>query len=159
MIGSTIARMNILVGATDRATPVLGNILGTLGKIAVVGGSIAGITIFSKQCIDSAVRFEETLVNSLVMFDDLDDAMRNKMAKAAREMAKEIPRSANECAEAYYYLGSAGLDASTALKALPIIGKFAVATNLDMARAAQVAATTLKQWEISVEELPPFHLL
>jgi len=153
MIGGTISRMNVLIGATNTATPVIHSVIGSLGKLAIAAGAVAGITIIGKKCIDSFVSFEKVLTDSLVMFDDVEEAMRVKMAEAAKKLSTEIPRSANQCAEAYYYLGSAGLDAAVALESLPIVGEFAVATNLDMASAAQTAATVLKTYEISVSDL------
>lgn len=153
MIGSTIARMNVLIGATDNATSTLNGIINKIGKLAVAAGALTGVAMIGKKSIDAAAEFNKVLTDSLVMFDDVSDAMRNKMAKAARELSTQIPRSANDIANAYYYLGSAGLDAATALKSLNTVGQFAVATNLSMADAAQTAATVLKTYNIPVSEL------
>ena len=118
MIGSTIARMNVLIGATDNATPTLNAIINKVGKLAIAAGALTGTVMIGKKSIDAAAEFNKVLTDSLVMFDNVSDAMRNKMAKAARELSTQIPRSANDIAGAYYYLGSAGLDAATALESL-----------------------------------------
>ena len=152
---NNVAALNILISARDRASAIFSKISKNLlnMKTIAAGAAVAISAYIGKQSIDAFASFEKTLTDSIVMFDNVSKAMEEKMAKAARKLAMEIPRSANDIAKAYYYLGSAGLDASTALKSLTTIGKFAVATNLSMADAAQTAATVLKTYQIPVSKL------
>jgi TP901 family phage tail tape measure protein len=61
------------------------------------------------------------------------------MAATAREVAKETTFSAEEAAEAYFFLASAGLDAEQQIAAMPQVAKFAQAGMFDMALATDLA--------------------
>ena len=153
MGAGTVENVNVAIGATDTATPVIHGLIRNFGKLAVAAGAVAGVAIFGKKSLDAFADFDKAITNSLTMFDNLDETMRVKMTKAARELSTQIPRSASDVAEAFYWFGSAGLEAADALEALPVVGKFAVANNISMAESAQNAASLMKLYNISVEDL------
>jgi TP901 family phage tail tape measure protein len=64
--------------------------------------------------------------------------MRKEMSDAAREVAKTTTFSAEQAAESFYFLASAGLDAATSIEALPKVAAFAQAGMFDMARATDI---------------------
>ena len=59
------------------------------------------------------------MTKSLAIMGDVSDAMRNDMAQAARQVATSTKFSAEQAAESFFFLASAGLDAKASLAALP----------------------------------------
>jgi TP901 family phage tail tape measure protein len=61
------------------------------------------------------------------------------MASAARQVALETTFAADQAAEAFFFLASAGLDAEQSIAAMPQVAKFAQAGMFDMALATDLA--------------------
>jgi TP901 family phage tail tape measure protein len=100
------------------------------GLAATAGGAVLSIKAFAD--------FDQKMTESTAIMGDLSSEMRNEMAGAAREVGKTTKFSANDAAEAFYFLASAGLDAATSIEALPKMAAFAQAGNFDMARATDI---------------------
>jgi len=114
--------------------------LAKLGKIAantakVATAAIAGIAVGS---VKAFADFDAKMNQSLAIMGDVSEAMRTDMADAARTVAKETTFSADQAAEAYFFLASAGLDAAASIKAMPQVAKFAQAGMFDMALATDL---------------------
>jgi len=102
-----------------------------LGATAAVGG-IAAVSI--KAFAD----FDSKLQQSVSIMGDVSDAMREDMSEAAREVAKTTTFSAEQAAESFFFLASAGLDAEQSIGALPAVAQFAQAGMFDMALATDL---------------------
>ena len=102
-----------------------------LGGVAAIG---AGAVLSIKAFAD----FDQKMTESTAIMGDLTDAMRDDMAQAARDIGKTTKFGANDAAEAFYFLASAGLDAETSIGALPKVASFAQAGNFDLARATDI---------------------
>jgi len=98
---------------------------------AVAGIATASVREFGK--------FDSALNKSISIMGDVSDTLQDDMAKTAREVAKSTTFSAEEAAEAYFFLASAGLDAEQQIAAMPQVAKFAQAGMFDMARATDLA--------------------
>ena len=114
--------------------------LGNFGRFAAntaaaATTAIAGIAAFS---IREFGNFDSALQQSVSIMGDVSDALRNDMADAAREVAKTTTFSAEQAAESFYFLASAGLDATASITAMPQVAKFAQAGMFDMARATDL---------------------
>jgi len=153
-MANTIARLNIMCGATDNASGVLGGIIGNLGKIVAVGAVIGGMAFIGKKALDSFIEFDQAITNSLAMFDNFGGELRGQVEDTSRALSKELGFSATEVAEAFYYLGSAGLSVEESLAAIDPVARFAMATNIDMADAADVATISMKAFGQTSGELP-----
>lgn len=97
---------------------------------AVAGIATAGVKEFAK--------FDAALVKSQSIMGDLSDTMKTDMADAAREVAKNTTFSAEQAAESFYFLASAGLDAEASIAAMPSVAQFAQAGMFDMATATDL---------------------
>jgi TP901 family phage tail tape measure protein len=106
------------------------------GIAAAATAAVAGIAIKS---IQEFAKFDEQLNKSLAIMGDVSEAMRGEMSDAAREVAKSTTFSADQAAESFFFLASAGLDAEAAVAAMPQVAKFAQAGMFDMARATDLA--------------------
>lgn len=121
-----------------------GAFAGVLKAGALVGvQAMAAITAGS---LFAAQSFEQHMNQSLAIMGDVSDAMRKKMEDAARAVAKTTTFSANEAADAYFYLASAGYTAQQSITALPTVAEFAQAGVMDLEKATELlmdAQTTM----------------
>jgi len=114
--------------------------IGKFGKVAggiaaAATAAVAGVAVAS---VKAFADFDSQLTKSLSIMGDVSDAMRNEMSDAAREVAKNTTFSADQAAESFYFLASAGLDAATSVQVLPKVAAFAQAGMFDMARATDI---------------------
>lgn len=102
---------------------------------AAATAALGSAAVFS---IKKFADFDSALQQSVAIMGDVSDALRDDMAKAAREVAKETTFSAEQAAESFYFLASAGLDAEASIAAMPQVAKFAQAGMFDMALATDL---------------------
>lgn len=114
-----------LNGLSDAAAVALAAV-----AAAVVGIGVASVREFAK--------FDAALVKSQAIMGDLTEALEKDMANAARDVAKVTTFSAEQAAESYFFLASAGLDAKSSIMALPQVAQFAQAGMFDMALATDL---------------------
>ena len=89
---------------------------------------------------------------SLAIMGDVDPGTRGAMRSQAIEIERSTIFSAQEAAEAYFFLGSAGLSAKQSLAALPTVAKFATAGNFDLARATDLLTDAQSALGLTVKE-------
>lgn len=82
--------------------------------------------------------FDAAMTKSTAIMGNVSAAMEQDMSNAAREVAKTTTFSAEEAAEAYFFLASAGLDAQASVAALPQVAQFAQAGMFDLSRATDL---------------------
>ena len=110
--------------------------LNAMGRqFGLAGGAI---TAFSGLFLKSFAGFDDALNQSLAIMGDVSDAMRKKMAQAAKDVALTTRFSAKDAAASYFFLASAGLDAKQSIEALPQVAQFAQAGMFDMAQATDL---------------------
>jgi TP901 family phage tail tape measure protein len=108
-------------------------------NMAKAVAKIGGITaIFGGIAVKQFMNFDQAMTQSIAIMGDVSDSMRKEMSDAARQMAKETTFSAEEAAQSYFYLASAGLNAEQSVAALPKVAKFAQAGMFDMALATDL---------------------
>ncbi|UNC91700.1 phage tail tape measure protein [Candidatus Contubernalis alkaliaceticus] len=97
--------------------------------------------------------FEKSMTGSLAIMGNVSDEMRKDMETAARDVAKTTRFSATDAAESYFYLASAGLDATQAIEAMPRVAAFAQAGAFDMARATDLLTDAQSALGLSVDDV------
>jgi TP901 family phage tail tape measure protein len=125
-----------LSGAVDEANgrlSKLGSAIGLAAKAVAAGAAAIGAV-----AVREFAKFDAAMQQSVAIMGDVSDALRDDMAKAAREVAKTTTFSAEQAAESYFFLASAGLDASASIAAMPKVAAFAQAGMFDMARATDL---------------------
>ena len=110
--------------------------LNAMGRKFVLAGG--AITAFSGLFLKSFAGFDDALNQSLAIMEDVSDAMRKDMAKAAKDVALTTRFSAKDAAASYFFLASAGLDAKQSIEALPQVAQFAQAGMFNMAQATDL---------------------
>lgn len=139
------------VGGMNRAIASLGGFKGGLaaatGALAVLAGAkgLAGAT-------RAFARFDAKMTESQAIMDDLSEDTMAEMEQAALDVSRTTLKSADEAAESYFFLASAGLDAEQSIAALPQVAKFAQAGMFDMATATDLATDAQSALGLVVED-------
>ena len=123
------AKSTFALRTVDRAAT---NMVKSLAKVG------AGAAVVGGLAVKAFAGFDDALTQSVSIMSGVDDAMRKQMSDAAREMARVTTFSAEEAARSFYFLASAGLDAKSAITALPTVASFAQAGMFDMALATDL---------------------
>lgn len=84
--------------------------------------------------------FDKAMTESLAIMDNVTPAIRSEMAGVAKSISDFSKFSAEEGAQGFYHLASAGLDANAAMGALPIAAKFAQAGVMDLGKSTEFLA-------------------
>lgn len=84
--------------------------------------------------------FDDSMTKSLAIMGNVSQDMKDQMAAAARDIARNSVTSATDAAAGFYYLASAGYDAAASMKNLSVVNSFAVAGAFDMAKATELLA-------------------
>lgn len=110
------------------------------GRVATMAFAAAGVGVAAAVgvSVKAFADFEAALNESWAIMGDVSQEQKDKMADAARAIAKETTFSAEQAASAFYYLASAGLTADQAISALPITAKFAQAGLFDLETATDL---------------------
>ncbi|GAB3669561.1 phage tail tape measure protein [Halopiger thermotolerans] len=147
-----------LKGAQDDLDGLAGRAQRTGERLTSVGKSMtAGITAplvaMGALSARAAANFDQAMQRSIAVMGDVDEAMRKRLEERAREVANTTTHSAEQAAQSYYYLASAGLDAQQAIEAMPQVAAFAEAGNLQMAEATDVATNVMSAFNYEASEM------
>ncbi len=107
----------------------------------VIGGAASAMAGLS---IKAATDFESSMSRALMMFGDISQEQRDNLSQLARTIAVETGTSTKQAAEALWFLGSAGMEASEAGKALGDIMKVVAARGIDAASMGELAMTSMQ---------------
>ena len=112
-------------------------------KVAGLASSLRfigpGAAIFGGfKLLQSAEEFQRAMQRSLSVMGEVSQAMRGDMVQAALQVASVTTFAANEVAQAYFFLASAGLDAEQSVAAVGAVAEFAQASYFDLSRATKL---------------------
>lgn len=96
--------------------------------------------------------FEKGLVESLSIFTGVNSEIRQEMQDTALELSKHAKAGPTELAKAYFFLGSAGLDAAQSMKALPAVEQFATAGAFDLSEATDLLTDAQSALGLTVKD-------
>lgn len=134
-----------------RSTDTLGSKLVKLGAMAATAAA-GGIATFAGIGARSFIQFDDKMNQSLAIMGEISGPMREQMETAAREVGKTTRFGADQAAEAYFFLASAGLDAEQSIAALPQVSAFATAGMFDLATATDLATDAQSALGLSVDD-------
>jgi TP901 family phage tail tape measure protein len=128
--------------------------LNNLSRVAgaALGALAVGAATAAVASIREFANFDAALTKSLAIMGDVSDTMRGEMSDAARAVAKTTTFSAEQAAESFFFLASAGLDAEASIKALPQVAAFAQAGMFDMARATDLLTDAQSALGLSIKD-------
>jgi len=129
----TQAQADIIINAVDNASRVIDGVnkntrktLEDMGRnLTDVGMNLSMIFTVPMMLAGGTVTkfgadFDSgAMQGSLAIMNNVSDTMREQMEQTARDVSESVKFSAKEAAESYFYLASAGLDATQSIMALP----------------------------------------
>lgn len=124
--------------------------LATAGKVAGIAVGVAlvkGITKATQEFIS----FNDKMTQSLAIMDTTIEQQKDMEAQALA-VSRTTRISAEQSAEAYFFLASAGLNAEQSISALPQVAKFAQAGMFDMATATDLATDAQSALGLTVSD-------
>lgn len=117
--------------------------------MTVAGAAIVGaMGLMVKAFAD----FDQAMTESLAIMGDISTEMREDMAGVAKTISEETTYSAKELAEAYFFLASAGMDASQSMTVLGDVARFAQAGAFDLATATDLLTDAQTALGLSSED-------
>lgn len=119
------------------------------GVAAAAAAALAGI---GTAAVKEFSKFDSALTKSQAIMGDLSDSLKTDMEQTAREVAKTTTFSAEQAAESYFFLASAGLDAASSIAAMPEVAKFAQAGMFDMALATDLLTDAQSALGLSIRD-------
>ena len=97
-------------------------------------------------------QFEKAMTKSTAIMGDVSRKLRREMEATARTIATESVTSAEELADAYFFLASAGLSAEQSIGALNTVNLFAIAGQFDMALATDLLTDAQSALGLTVKD-------
>jgi TP901 family phage tail tape measure protein len=122
-----------------------------VGKAATLGMTVP-IVAAAGLSIKAFSDFEDQMTKSTSIMGNLSSSTIQAMEEQAKALSGEGVQSADELAEAYFFLASAGLNAEQAIGALPIAQKFATAGAFDMATATDLLTDAQSALGLTVKD-------
>lgn len=122
------------------------------GVSKAIGGATLAVAAIGGASLKAFADFDSAMTQSLAIMGDVSDTMKGQMSDAAREVAKTTTFSANQAAESYYFLASAGLDAAASVQAMPKVAAFAQAGMFDMAQATDLLTDAQSALGLTVDD-------
>lgn len=117
-----------------------------------VAGATLAVAGIGAASVKAFADFDQAMTQSLAIMGNVSDVLRKDMSDAAREVAKTTTFSAEQAAESYYFLASAGLDAAASVQAMPKVAAFAQAGMFDMALATDLLTDAQSALGLTVDD-------
>lgn len=121
------------------------------GVLAGVAGSIGAMMIF-KSVVSAGTEFNYVM-ETVGGISRATGEEFEALSARAREMGETTEFTATQAAEALRFLSLAGFSASESIAALPGVLDLATAGATDLGRAADIAASSLRAFQLDAEDL------
>lgn len=112
----------------------------------------APMAIFGGYAVYSLGKFDDAMKESTAIMGDLSNQMRSQMRESARTLGQELAFGAEDAAQSFYYLQSAGLDAEASLEGLGPMMEFARAGGFDLAQATELLTDAQSAMGLKAED-------
>jgi len=133
----------VVTGESKGLKRALDSAGGAMVGFAAVGAKLVAsaasvTTAIGVASVKAFADFDAAMTKSTAIMGNVSSAMEQDMSQAARQVAKTTTFSAEEAAEAYFFLASAGLDAQASVAALPQVAQFAQAGMFNLSQATDL---------------------
>ena len=155
--------INIVTKGAELAKRQLNSLSGSAGKSGnmmsklATGAKLAGVALavgLAKgltEAVQEFTAFNDKMTQSLAIMNTTVEQQK-AMEESALSVSRETRISAEQSAEAFFFLASAGLDAEQSISALPQVAKFAQAGMFDMATATDLATDAQSALGLTVDD-------
>ena len=144
--------MQSMAAANKKASGTFSKLLKTFG--AIQGIRLAGRAI--RGIVDLNREYEKTLDSVVAKFGGMaqvGEATFAKLQDTAKQVGSTTEFTASEAAQGLEFLAMAGFSAEQSMQALPQVVDLATASNVDLARATDIASDTLGAFKLETDDL------
>lgn len=132
-----------ITAAANRLTAV-----GTKMTLAIT----APLLTFGAVATNEFAKFDKAMVESVSIMSDVTPEVRRQMEGVVRAISSKSVKAPEELARSYFFLASAGLNATQSMAALPVVTKFATAGAFDMALATDLLTDAQSALGLTVKD-------
>lgn len=149
--GADLAKnqLNKLGGSAGKSGKMMGK-LATAGKVAGIAIGVALVKGMTKAT-QEFIAFNDKMTQSIAIMDTTIEQQKAMEAQAIA-VSRETRIGAEQSAEAFFFLASAGLNAEQSISALPQVARFAQAGMFDMATATDLATDAQSALGLTVDD-------
>lgn len=134
----------VLMTAMRTITYVVGRLISLFKKLGLITLAYAGLSIKAYGSFERAMR-RATAVS------DVTTEQFERMTRMAEEQSVRLNMAATKTADAFYFLGSAGLNATQQMQAFIPVATLAKAATMEMGETAEMVVDTMKGFHIGFE--------
>lgn len=109
------------------------------------------VNSFASGSITALAGFDQAMANTASIVQGSQEDIE-RLRELAEKIGRDMPVSAQQAAEGFYMLASAGKSANEIMKLGPEIMKLSIATGSDFATTANVVTAALDSWGMSADE-------
>lgn len=149
-----IAKMNEAEQHMKRVSKTFGE----MGRNMFISGMRISLAVgipaklLARSMVRDFAKFDDQMAKSLSIMGDLSDFMKGEMRAAAQDMSVKWNMASEDVAEAYFRLGSAGLDAQQSLASLEPIVRYAKAGQFDLAEAVTLSMDAMFSMKMAAKD-------
>ena len=132
-------------GALDASKAQLG---GMKGEIMASAGIVMGLA----APIKTAAGFEQAMARTKAVSGSSEEEMA-ALREQARQLGRDTQFTAAEAASAQELLARAGFKSNEIIAAMPGLLNMAIAENMDLAQATDIAASTLRGFNLKADQM------
>ena len=150
--GSTaFKKLGLSAKLAQGAIKTLGNVIKGVALQLAAFTAILSVGLIGRAVIGEIADFEDAVTQMGITLNKTGEDLA-LLAEAARIMGRETLFSASEAAEGLTALGQAGFTAVESVQAIEQVLDFAVATNLELATAAQKVTSVLNSFSLEATD-------
>jgi TP901 family phage tail tape measure protein len=147
-IGGGLQRLNAKLRATGKIATSAFGVAGIAGAMLVAQQAIGAVVMkgaeLEQTLVGAAARFGEGITKNTERFQELEDL--------ARQIGATTEFTANEAAGGLNFLAKAGFNAAQSMELLPGLVDLATASELDLARASDIASDAIGAFGLQVDD-------
>ncbi len=154
-VGKTLRGINAGVSRVTAGFRELGKSVGPALGIAGVAGALLAVKMAMADVVTVGAEFEQSLVSAGVRFEEPIFRGTKAFAElegAAREAGRTTEFTANQGALALKFMAKAGFDAQFSIESLPALVDLATASEVDLARAADIVSDTMAAFNLVTKD-------
>ncbi len=158
-MGNRVSKSFRKIGsAVDRASTrfrKFGKSLGPVLGVAGVAGALLAVKMALGAVITTGAEFEQTLVGAGARFEQpirRATAAFKELSDLARKIGRTTEFTANQAAGGLNFMAKAGFSADQAIALLPGLVDLATASELDLARATDIASDSIGAFGLQTED-------
>lgn len=112
----------------------------------------APLALVGRTSVKEFARFDQAITRSIAVLKGATMEMKGELEETALLLSTKVATSAVDLAEGYWELGQAGMDAARAMKALPVVERFAYVGTFQLTEAVGYLMKTQRAMGMEMQD-------